>query len=212
MPRLVHLNGPAGIGKSTLAGRYIDDHPLAFCLDIDGFRRLIGRWDEHEGQSGLLARAMAIKMATTHLSAGYDVVVPQYVARPAFVRELAGAATRAGASFHEIVLLDDPEPAEARFDQRAEDPARAIHHQEAVRAIKRSGGFRSMYDRLMLVVADLPAATPLWTTADDVAGSYRELLAALERDGQQMSIGHRSYPAWCNPLASLVTLQRHLRV
>jgi predicted kinase len=184
MPRLVHLNGPPGIGKSTLARRYIDDHPLAFCLDIDGFRRLIGCWDEHEDQSGLLARAMAIEMATTHLSAGYDVVVPQFVARPAFVRELAAAATAAGASFHEIVLLDEPEAAEARFERRAADPAWVSHHQEAVRAITGVGGFRRMYDRLILVIADLPAATSLWTTADDVAGAYRELLAALESEGQ----------------------------
>jgi predicted kinase len=183
MPRLVHLNGPPGIGKSTLARRYVHDHPLAFCLDIDGFRRLIGRWDEHEEQSTLLARAMAIEMATTHLSAGYDVVVPQYVARPAFVHELATAAARAGASFHEIVLLDQPERAEARFDRRAEDPAWVIHHREAVRVMTHVGGFRSMYDRLMLVVADLPAATELWTTADDVTGAYRELLAVLDKVG-----------------------------
>jgi len=49
--RLVHLNGPPSIGKSTLAQRYVDDHPLAFCLDIDGFRRLIGRWEEHPTRS-----------------------------------------------------------------------------------------------------------------------------------------------------------------
>jgi predicted kinase len=181
MPRLVHLNGPPGIGKSTLARRYVREHPLAFCLEVDGFRRLIGRWDEHEEQSGLLARAMAIAAATTHLSAGYDVVVPQYVARPAFVHEMAGAAAQVGASFHEIVLLDEPENAEARFERRDEDPVWLTHHREAVRAIERSGGFRSMYDRLVLVVADLPAATSLWTTADDVTGAYRELLAVLER-------------------------------
>jgi predicted kinase len=98
MPRLVHLNGPPGIGKSTLARRYVDDHPLAFCLDIDAFRRLIGRWDEYEEQSGLLARAMAIEMATTHLSAGYDVVVPQYVAR-AGLRPGAGRRSRRGRCF-----------------------------------------------------------------------------------------------------------------
>ncbi|TCO60925.1 hypothetical protein [Actinocrispum wychmicini] len=27
MPRLIHLNGPPAIGKSTLAERYVDDHP-----------------------------------------------------------------------------------------------------------------------------------------------------------------------------------------
>lgn len=112
VPRFVHLNGPPGIGKSTLARRYIDDHPLAFCLDIDGFRRLIGRWDEHEQESGQLARRMALQMAATHLAGGHDVVLPQYVARPAFVAELTDVATQVGASFHEIVLLDDEANAE----------------------------------------------------------------------------------------------------
>jgi predicted kinase len=184
MPRLVHLNGPPGIGKSTLARRYVHDHPLAFCLDIDGIRRLIGRWDEHEEQSGLLARAMATEMAVTHLSAGYDVVIPQYVARPGFVQVLAAAAARAGASFHEIVLIDEPEHAEARFDRRAEDPALVSHHREAVRMITGYGGFRGMYDRLTAIVAELPGATPLWTTTGDANGAYRELLAVLDSDNQ----------------------------
>jgi len=80
--RLVHLNGPPGIGKSTLARRYIADHPLSFCLDIDGIRRLIGGWDAHGQESGRLARRMALRMMQEHLGAGHDVVVPQYVARP----------------------------------------------------------------------------------------------------------------------------------
>ena len=71
----MHLNGPPGIGKSTLARRYVHDHPLAFCLDIDGFRGLIGRWDEQEQESGRLARRMALAMAREHLSNGQDVVV-----------------------------------------------------------------------------------------------------------------------------------------
>ena len=69
MPRLVHLNGPPGIGKSTLARRYVADRPLAFCLDIDGFRRLIGGWAEHPEQSGQLARRMALAMAREHITA-----------------------------------------------------------------------------------------------------------------------------------------------
>lgn len=140
--------------------------PLAFCLDIDGFRGLIGRWDEHEEESGLLARAMAIEMAATHLTAGYDVILPQYVARPAFVRELAAVAARAGASFHEIVLLDPPEDAETRFERRAEDPVWGDHHREAVRMIKREGGFRRMYDVLVRALPDMPTAEliPTFTT------------------------------------------------
>ncbi|MEJ7742270.1 MAG: hypothetical protein WKF73_06810 [Nocardioidaceae bacterium] len=42
MPRLIHLNGPPGIGKSTLAQWYVDNHPGVLNLDIDQVRCLIG--------------------------------------------------------------------------------------------------------------------------------------------------------------------------
>lgn len=40
--RLIHLNGPPGIGKSTLARRYVDAHPGVLNCDIDVLRTLIG--------------------------------------------------------------------------------------------------------------------------------------------------------------------------
>src|SRR3954471_15687995 len=152
VPRLVHLNGPPGIGKSTLARRYTDDHPLAFCLDIDGFRRLIGRWETHPEESGQLARRMALVMAGEHLGSGHDVVLPQFVARPEFISRLAAVATRAGAEFFEIVLLDELGSASARCDARAGDPDWASHHEEAARAIVASGGFSAMYESLLSVL------------------------------------------------------------
>ena len=44
---LVLLNGPRASGKSTLAARYVHDHPLALNLDIDVIRGLLGRWIDH---------------------------------------------------------------------------------------------------------------------------------------------------------------------
>src|SRR5680860_739144 len=34
MPRLIHLNGPSRVGKSTLARRYVDAHPWTLALDL----------------------------------------------------------------------------------------------------------------------------------------------------------------------------------
>ena len=179
MPRLVHLNGPPGIGKSTIGRRYIHDHPFSFCLDIDGFRSLIGRWDEHEQESGRLARRMALAMAREHLTAGYDVVVPQLLIRPEFAMQLRDLAADVGAAFHEIVLLDKQAAAAARFRARAADDLWRSHHAEAVRMIDAAGGFGAMYQRLVDAIPALPDPVVVTTQAGETDSAYEAVLRAI---------------------------------
>jgi len=117
-PRMIVLNGPPGCGKSTLARMYAEDHPLALNLDIDRIRSLIGRWRDDPHAAGLLAREIALAAARAHLAAGHDVVIPQFLGRLAFLEQAEQVARQAGASFHEIVLLDSKDNAIRRFEQR----------------------------------------------------------------------------------------------
>src|SRR6478735_4485275 len=94
---LIVLNGPPAAGKSTLARQYCVDHPLAFALDIDGIRHQLGRWRDQPAEAGLAARAIAVAAARVHLTAGYDVVVPQLLANQGFLDELAAAAAASSA-------------------------------------------------------------------------------------------------------------------
>ena len=89
MPRLLLINGLPGSGKSTLAARYVAERPLALCLDVDVVRGLLGAWSDRPHEAGLLARRLALAMARLVLGEGRDVVVPQFLARPAFIGEPA---------------------------------------------------------------------------------------------------------------------------
>src|SRR3954471_7213906 len=44
LPRLIHLNGPSRVGKSTLARRFADEHPGTLALDLDVLAGLVGGW------------------------------------------------------------------------------------------------------------------------------------------------------------------------
>jgi len=47
---MILLNGPPGVGKSTVARMYAHAHPLSLNLDIDQIRSLIGGWRDTHGQ------------------------------------------------------------------------------------------------------------------------------------------------------------------
>jgi predicted kinase len=169
MPRLIVLNGPPGSGKSTLAQRYVDEHPLALNLDVDRVRALIGGWRDLPDQSGPLARAIALAAARTHLAAGHDVVIPQFLGRPAFLEQVERLAREVGADFHEIVLLDSKENALRRFAGRATtNPATADE-------------LSTMYDRLLVIIAARPAARVVSTTDGRPEQAYQDFLNSLSR-------------------------------
>lgn len=180
--RLILLNGPPGIGKSTLAQRYVDEHPLALNLDLDSVRRMLGAWQEQPIEAGLLARAITLEMARVHLGAGHDVIIPQFLGRPQFIAQAEQVAVEAGVPFLEFVLMDSRDSAIGRFLARSEAP-QSRAHVEAATLMEQFGGrpaLEAMYDRLLLVLSHRPDAQVIQSRDGAADDAYAELRRRLD--------------------------------
>jgi predicted kinase len=114
---LLLINGAPGVGKSTLARRYAEEHPLALVIDIDAIRTQLGQWAQVE-ESRLVARDLAVALARAHLTKGHDVVVPQYLGRPEFRAQLQLLADEIEVPLVEVLLTDHADRITMRFRRR----------------------------------------------------------------------------------------------
>jgi hypothetical protein len=182
MPRLIHLNGPPAIGKSTLARRYVAEHPGTLNCDIDRLRTMIGGWESDFLGVGERIRTSALAMIRAYLETDADVVVPQLVVRPgelARFRETAGAA---GASYLCVLLTLDPTDVVRRFAARdhTTDPLLSQLHQ-----VVATRGGDDLLRRSCRELDDLAVADPslLRVASTDPDSTYAALLAALGETG-----------------------------
>lgn len=178
MPRLIHLNGPSRVGKSTLARRYVHDHPGVLALDLDVLASLVGGWRDDFSTALGVARRHGRAMAVRHLRDGHDVVLPQLVTSHDRGPGFEAVAEQAGASYVEVALLvDDREhlrrlrekqpvsEIEAHIQGQLEDP-----DDDVVSRIRR---------HLAEYLAGRPDTLRLDTTGEGEDATYGRLLQAL---------------------------------
>lgn len=179
MTTLLHLNGPPGIGKSTLSALWAERHPRTLNLDLDTLHPLVGGWREPDQDTHSLVRPLGKAMAAAYLGLGHDVVLPQNISRLSEVEAFEQIAHEQGAEFREVVLLDERAAAIAQFDQRRDDTPWNRHNRQVVAALGGDAFLATMYDQLLEVLAARPTAVVVRCAAGAVEETYAALIEAL---------------------------------
>lgn len=177
MASLLHLNGPSGVGKSTLARAYASARPGTLVCDIDELRSWVSGWEDDFVGTGEAVRQTALALMTAYLATGRDVVLPQLIVTPAQVERFEAAAAQAGATYVGVVLDAAPETVLERLHARPATPVSTV----ISRIIEERGG-----DELVLrgrrELLDL-APEKGWTVVDttDRDAALAELTRLVDR-------------------------------
>ncbi len=175
-PKLILLDGFAGVGKTTLAKRYVADHPLAMDLEGDEIIVMLGQWLKHEDKARELLFELGKAMVATHLASGHDVVVPCLPTNAEHQQAFEDIARSDGAQFFEVVLVAEREEAIQRLLKRGTwgeegtDPLT-----EADLPI-----IEKLYDDMDRTLAERPNAIRIPSVEDGHDDTYQRFLRAVE--------------------------------
>ncbi len=91
---------------------------MALNLDIDTLWFMMGQWEASRPTSHTQKMKLAYALASTHLEAGFDVIVAQHLEKEKYHVEFAKIAKATGAVCIEILLRNNLDVAIERFIKR----------------------------------------------------------------------------------------------
>lgn len=176
-PKLILLNGPVAVGKSTIAERYIKDHPLALALNGDEIIVMLGGWLTHEDLARECVFELSKSMVATHLAAGHSVIAPYIVTNPDHAAAFEQIATENGARFYEVALMAPTrEEAIARAHERGSWGERGTNPLQPTD----TPILEDIYDRMMAAMEKRPHTIKISAIKGKPEDTYNQLMQLFD--------------------------------
>ena len=176
-PRLILLNGFAGSGKTTLAKRYIDEHPLALAVEGDEIIVRLGQWKNHKDEARKLIFEITKSLVATHLKSGHDVIMPYLLTNLDHAVAFENIATENHSDYCEIFLFDEKKVAVDRLLQRGTWGEEGL----APLTEKDLPAIEDLYDRML--TASIPRKMQIIRpTLNEIESTYQQLLELVSAE------------------------------
>ncbi len=115
---MIIINGPCGVGKTTLAAGLHETMPLSFLFDIDAQMRFISHYREYQEERREITLALSQAIIDTILRLGRDIIIDKMIFDPGVIDSYYALAKKYGADVHEIILWAPKEVVMKRADDR----------------------------------------------------------------------------------------------
>lgn len=102
--KMIIINGPTGVGKSTVAKLLHEQSAMSFLLNIDDIRRSISHYAEHREESGALSHAISREIVRSVFENGRDVILEKCMIHSEVVDDYRAIADEFLADTREIIL------------------------------------------------------------------------------------------------------------
>lgn len=116
--KLILINGPCGVGKSTIAEKLHEEMPLSYLVDIDAISRNISHYREFNEERRELRDAVAAATIEATLSVGRNVIIEKMIFDLKTLGDYEEIAKQHHADFLEIILWAEKEVVMQRASDR----------------------------------------------------------------------------------------------
>jgi len=175
-PKLILLYGFASSGKTTLANKYIDSHPLSIAFEGDQIISMMGQWRDQEEKARRIVFEHTKSIVRNHLQAGCDVLLPYLLTNSGDAVVFSNIAKEFDIPLHELYLDIEREEAIKRLLTRGcwgevDSPQLTENDMDEI---------TGLYDTMEKAMKDRENITPIKSTEGEIEETYNNFLKALE--------------------------------
>lgn len=176
MAKLILLYGFAGSGKTTIAKKYLDTHPLDLSIEGDVLINMLGQWLTDENKARDYVFSFTRSLAEVHLHNGKNVLIPYLLVDSSHAALFEQVAQAAKAEFIEIYLsLSKTEAIDRLFTRGkwGEEGLPPLTEKDMPEIVK-------LFNDMETAMSDRPNVTVIDQQDRDIESTYKEFLQSVD--------------------------------